>query len=175
VNLIGIDLGVHKIALAVFTEDELSVTHSYVSDAPMRDVQLLELGHYALGIAHLHDVDQVWVEEPLLGNNHKYSLAIAETKGAILGSISHLRPNVDIQTVNVQRWKKTVIGRGNATKEQIRDYIDVTHSAYAPLCDGDQDRYDATCIGIYGLLLNARAAQLLQPGQLVGADRPDDS
>ena len=42
-------------------------------------------------------------------------------------------------------------GNGNADKDAIRDYIHVTHPAYALLCDGDQDRYDACCVGLYGL------------------------
>lgn len=159
-TLIGIDLGVHKIALAVFIGNSLAVTHSYESTAQERDQQLMQLGHYALDVVQLHAADAVWIEDVLVGNNHKYSLRLAETKGAVLGSLAHLRPGCDLRMVNVKAWKKEVVGNGNAGKEQVSNYIVATHPAYAAVCDGDQDRIDATCVGLYGLRITARAAEL---------------
>ena len=95
-----------------------------------------------------------------MGNNRKYSLALAETKGAVLGSLSHLRPACDIRTVNVKAWKKEVVGNGNAGKEQVSNYIVATHPAYAAVCDGDQDRIDATCVALYGLRITSRVREL---------------
>lgn len=160
-NLVGIDLGVHKIALAVFLENSLAVTHVYEASADLpRDVQLLEMGHYAMSLAHLHSVDSIWVEDVLVGNNRKYSLALAETKGALLGALSHLRPVTDIRTVNVKEWKREIVGNGNAGKDTVMNYMVATHPAYAAQCDGDQDRIDATCVGLYGLRITARASDL---------------
>jgi Holliday junction resolvasome RuvABC endonuclease subunit len=162
VNLIGIDLGVHKLAMAFFMGNTLADTTAWEApnDAP-RDVQLRELAGAAHEWAVLHEADQVWVEDVLLGNNHKYSLAIAELKGAVLASLGQMRyRGTDVRVVNVASWKREVIGKGNATKEQVRNYIDVTYPPYAPLCDGDQDRYDATCVGLYGLRISARADSL---------------
>lgn len=160
-TLIGIDLGVRKLALAVFYEDVLAGAAEYTSPADLpRDVQLSELGHFALGQAHLHDADSVWIEDVLLGNNAGYSLALAETKGAVMGSLSHLRPGCDIRAVNNKTWKKEILSNGNAGKDTVRNYIHASHPAYAPLCDGDQDRYDAACVGLYGLRILARAGDL---------------
>lgn len=160
-RLIGIDLGVRKIALALFVENELAITHAYeaIEELP-RDMQLLELGHYALDLALLHDVDSVWIEDVLVGNNRKYSLALAETKGAVMSGLSHLRPLCDIRTVNVKEWKREIVGNGNAGKDMVSNYIHATHPGYAALCDGDQDRIDATCVGLYGLRITARASHL---------------
>jgi Holliday junction resolvasome RuvABC endonuclease subunit len=169
VNLIGIDLGVHKIAMALFINNELADAISW--EAPYnipRDRQLRELAGVAYDWGLGHDADQIWVEEPLMGNNHKYSLAISELKGAVLSHLNVLRSRgCDIRTVNVSSWKREVVGKGNATKEQVSNYIDATHPDYAPFCDGDQDRIDACCVGLYGLRISARAdgLRLAEPSQ----------
>lgn len=162
-NLIGIDLGIYKVALALFTEDKLSHTQVYEADHDIpRDHQLAEIGSFVSNAALLHNADSVWVEDVLAGNNIKYSLSLAETKGAVLTSLHPLRPynGCDIRTVNVGTWKKEVIGNGNASKDQVKDYIYVTHPAYAPLCGDDQDLCDAACVGLYGLLITSGAKDL---------------
>jgi len=163
VNLIGIDLGVHKVTIAAFEDQKLVWCDTHEAPAEKtRDEQLLELGKFANEIATLAQASSVWIEDVLMGNNHKYSLALAETKGAVLTMLGNLRfyLGTDIRMVNVGAWKKALIGNGHASKDDVRHYIDVSHSQYSPLCDGDQDRYDATCIGLYGLDIIERAADL---------------
>lgn len=162
-KVIGIDLGVHKISLACFEDQKLVWCDTHVASGEQtRDQQLLELGKFANEIATLHSADSIWVEDALIGNNQKYSLSIAEVKGAVLTMLGNLRLylGTDVRMVNVSTWKKEVVGHGNASKEWVKNYIDVTYPEYAPLCDGDQDRYDATCVGIYGLRITARSQDL---------------
>jgi Holliday junction resolvasome RuvABC endonuclease subunit len=98
-------------------------------------------------LASTYASDPVWIEDTLVGNNVKYSMGLAEVKGAVMASvISH----ADVRLVNVGTWKKQVVGHGHANKDSIRDYIHVTHGPYAPLCGDDQDLYDACCIALYG-------------------------
>jgi Holliday junction resolvasome RuvABC endonuclease subunit len=165
VSLVGIDLGVHKIAMYCITEGEREAW-SYEAPHPHRDLQLLELGAMAHDFALLHGADTVWIEKVIIGNNRKYSIGLAETMGAVLSDLGQVRLHngLDIRTVDNKAWKKALIGNGNASKEQIRDYIDVAQSAYAPLCGDDQDLYDACCIALYGRLIMDRATHLqLQP------------
>lgn len=162
-NLMGVDLGIRQVALAIFVEDVL--VHTCVHEAPIdlsRDLQLADLGSYTQTIGTTMAVDSVWVEDTLIGNNAKYSMALAETKGAVLAALARdrLTYGTDIRTVNVGTWKKAVIGRGNAGKEDVQNYIRVTHPAYAPLCGDDQDLYDAACVGLYGRQVLARATDL---------------
>jgi Holliday junction resolvasome RuvABC endonuclease subunit len=139
---------------------------SYEAPHPERDQQLLELGAMAHDFALLHGADSVWVEKVIIGNNRKYSIGLAETMGAVLSDLGQVRLHngLDIRQADNKAWKKALLGNGNATKEQIRDYIHETYPAYAPLCGDDQDLYDACCIGLYGRLILDRAAHLqLQP------------
>ena len=110
-------------------------------------------------VAIFGQADQVWIEDTLVGNNRKYSLELTETKGAVLGRLGGI-PNLDVRMVNVATWKKQVVGDGHASKDAIRDYIHVTHGAYAPLCGDDQDLYDACCIALYGQQIRSIATGL---------------
>ena len=165
-TLIGIDLGIHKVALSVFTEGEagftLYVTEAFETDAQERDLQLMELGAFCYDTAHFHDADSVWIEKPILGNNRKYSLQLAETYGAVLCDLGMLRVanGLDTRSVDNLVWKKEVVGKGNASKDDIRNYIHDVHPAYAAFCGDDQDRYDACCVGLYGLGVLDRASHL---------------
>jgi Holliday junction resolvasome RuvABC endonuclease subunit len=159
----GIDLGVHKIALAVFVEEKL--VSAYAHEAPIdlsRDMQLLELASFAHDIGTNIGVDSVWIEDVIIGNNRKYSIGLAQTLGAVLADLAHLRlaHGTDVRTVDNTTWKKAIIGNGHADKKAVRDYIDVTHPAYAPLCGADQDLYDAACVGLYGLSVMERSRDL---------------
>lgn len=165
-SLIGIDLGIHKVALSVFTAGDSGFTmyaaDAYQSDARERDIQLMELAAFCFHIAQFHDADSVWVEKPILGNNHKYSLQLAETFGAVLSDLAMMRMQngLDIRSVDNKVWKKEVVGSGNASKEDIRNYIHDVHPPYAAFCGTDQDKYDATCVGLYGLAILDRASHL---------------
>ncbi len=117
----------------------------------------------ALAANYQEDI-YVFVEEPLIGNNRKYSLGIAMTYGAVLSALDEVEDTYPLKIfgVNVSEWKKQVIGKGNAGKDDVKNYITVVNSRYAALCDGDQDQYDAACVGLYGVLVAARADSLLR-------------
>jgi Holliday junction resolvasome RuvABC endonuclease subunit len=162
-NLIGIDLGVHKIALACFTNDALVWADAH--EAPReqaRDLQLRELASFASEIATLHGAESVWIEDTIIGNNRKYSIGLAQSMGAVLSAMAQLRlsQGLDTRVVDNKTWKKDVVGSGNADKTAIKHYIDVTHPSYAPLCGADEDLYDAACVGLYGLATMERASHL---------------
>jgi Holliday junction resolvasome RuvABC endonuclease subunit len=162
-NLIGIDLGTRKIAMALFVHREL--VHAYAHEsAPdlARDIQLGVLASFAHDLCLLHGAASVWIEDTIIGNNRKYSIQLAEIKGAVMGNLSQLRlsQGTDVRLVDNKTWKKEVCGNGNADKAAVRDYIHASHPAYAPLCGDDQDLYDAACIGLYGLGVLERATDL---------------
>lgn len=162
-SLIGIDLGTRKAAVAVFTDTERGreLAMAYAHEVPAgvtRPHQLAALAGWVHDMCVLHEADTVFIEAVIVGNNHKYSLALAEVKGAILAALARLP--VVLQMVDNKTWKKQMVGNGNATKDMVRNYILATHPDYAPICGDDQDCYDACCIGLYGLRLVARAADL---------------
>lgn len=153
----GVDLGIHKVALFLWDED---VPHAVAWEADpgfSRATQLHWLAGYVHDIANTFDINKVWIEDTLVGNNIKYSLGLTEVRGAVMAALAL---HQDVRLVNVGTWKKDVVGDGHANKDSVRDYIHVTHGAYAPLCGDDQDLYDACCIALYGRQIMERAATL---------------
>jgi Holliday junction resolvasome RuvABC endonuclease subunit len=168
----GVDLGIHKVAMFGWDGDIPFAQAWAAREGANRSLQLLSLGAMVHDMAEFHGIDVVWIEDTLVGNNVKYSIGLAEVKGAVMASvISH----ADVRLVNVGTWKKQVVGHGHANKDSIRDYIHVTHGPYAPLCGDDQDLYDACCIALYGrqTMESARDFRLV-PGQLADEDEPGD-
>lgn len=172
-NLLGVDLGTRKVSTAVFASAEpgrrylstppqrLQLTESYMADAELRRAaQLYELSRFVADQALFFEVDQVWIEDVIVGNNHRYSLQLAQVLGAIMAQLCVSVRVIDTRVVDNKVWKKEIVGNGNATKDTIRNYIVETYPDYALLCADDQDRFDACCIGLYGLQITDRASEL---------------
>ena len=50
--------------------------------------------------------------------------------------------------VNISTWKKETVGKGNASKQEVKDWVDHIWGIVIPL--GSQNLYDATAIACYG-------------------------
>lgn len=166
-RVMGIDLGIHKVAYALWDDGPtLLGAEAYEAQVTLRPEsrprELMDIGDFVYEAAHHTKPDYVFIEDTLIGNNRKYSIQLAQVMGSVLSSLGLLatEQEVEVFTVNVSTWKKQVVGNGNASKSLVKNYIDVVHSAYAVLCEGDQDRYDAACIGLYGLSVHDRARVL---------------
>ncbi len=156
---VGVDLGIAKIAWSVWDDDILVQTGAYdASGCPTRGEQLHNVALTLVERMSVLEPDSIWIEETLLGNNVKYSIKLAQMMGAVLSGlhIGELEQNYRAYTVNVSQWKKEVLGKGNAKKEEIREYLYNANLAYPELCGGDQDRIDAACIGYYGYIISKR-------------------
>lgn len=167
--VVGIDLGIRKLAYSVFLDGELEDVGAYAAEACTRSQELADLCDYLDGV--LFDLCQarklspvIVIEEPLVGNNAKYSMKISQAYGAVLAGTAYYerRHGARVIPAPVGTWKKQVVGNGHASKEQIRKHISEVSERYADMCDEDQDQYDATCVGIYGCLVTARADGLLE-------------
>ena len=164
-TLMGIDLGTRKVSTAVFGQGDLGLSlqaaHTHeVPEQVSRPDQLLELARFVHDQALFYEVGQVWIEDVIIGNNRKYSLQLAQVLGAVMASLATGRLVLDIRRVDNKTWKKEMVGNGNASKDMVRNYIVATYPDYALLCGDDQDRFDACCVGLYGLRISARADQL---------------
>jgi Holliday junction resolvasome RuvABC endonuclease subunit len=156
-SVAGIDLGISKIAVAILEGEELQL-EVYHSDRVHRPEQLSQLARFAYNVISRRCVQNVFIEDNLVGNNVKYSIKLAQTMGAVM---SQLVWPYHAYTANVGTWKKELLGNGNANKLAIQMWLKEHHPAYAELCDGDQDAYDAICIALYGAGVIERA-QLLE-------------
>jgi Holliday junction resolvasome RuvABC endonuclease subunit len=157
-RIMGVDLGIRKVALFGLLDGQaMSSVLDLDKTTESRAQQLRILSSHVHDAMVLHDIDQVWIENTIIGNNRKYSLALTEVKGAVMASVVR---GADVQLVEIGTWKKQVVGHGNATKDDVRNYIDVTSSAYAALCEDNQDLYDAACVALYGRHVSDQAVDL---------------
>ena len=165
-RVMGIDLGTRKVAYSLWEDDVLLCTEAYESQAGDRPTQLMDCADFIYEAASNLGPDLVLIEDTLIGNNRKYSIKLSQMMGAVMYTLELARRSgdgyYDILTVNVSTWKKDVVGSGKADKEAVRNYLWSYDSAYSALCGHDQDRFDAACIGYYGLLLSRRAETLLE-------------
>ena len=82
-------------------------------------IQLLELSSFVHDIASLHQVDQVWIEDTLIGNNRKYSIQLTEVRGAVMAALAL---HVDVRLVERHHLEGTG-GRGRTRLERRREAL----------------------------------------------------
>lgn len=88
-------------------------------------------------------------ELPVLGRGGFRSTVVqCFTSGAVQGALYEL--GIKSHSANVSSWKKAVVGRGNADKGQVAEYLRFRWSALYDSANGNQDVYDAACIALYG-------------------------
>jgi Holliday junction resolvasome RuvABC endonuclease subunit len=145
VEIIGIDLGVRVAHVS-------TARHCFsVGLKPKQGTRYEEIQCIAQALKTEADTEwgsdvYAYVEEPVVAGarNLRTSLRMAQVSGAILSVMSG-------ELVPVSTWKKAVVGKGNATKDDVRAYLQSqpefkeTH--------GKQDWIDATCIRLYGAKL----------------------
>jgi Holliday junction resolvasome RuvABC endonuclease subunit len=106
---------------------------------------------------HLPAGSQVFAEEPLALSNGKTTRVLALAAGAIW--TAHLEGSgIGWAWVDVAHWKLQVIGKGNATKDEIREWA-LEHGAGS---DWVEDSYDAFAIaqgGVHGLYTKLTTAR----------------
>lgn len=90
-----------------------------------------------------------FVESPIVGRGGvRTTMVQCFTSGAVQGALSGL--GFVTQTANVSSWKKHVVGKGNAKKEEVAKYLRLRHPALHAASGGNQDIIDASCIALYG-------------------------
>lgn len=100
----------------------------------------------------------VFCEEPLALQNGKTTRLLGLAAGAIWAA--HLDFDVTWFWVDVASWKKMVVGKGNASKDQIREFC-LGNPAFKhdnedgrgvnPSFEDQPDLYDAWCLKVYGV------------------------
>lgn len=88
-------------------------------------------------------------EMPILGRGgFRSTIVQCFTSGAVQGAIYERKCSA--YAVNVSSWKKAVVGKGNADKSQVAEYLRLRWNAIYSAAEGNQDIYDATAIALYG-------------------------
>jgi hypothetical protein len=127
------------------------------------------LSSVATGVTTPH----VFMEAPLVaGRSRGISGTIkqAMVSGAVQVAVSEW--GMQATLVYPSQWKKELGIGGNAKKEAIAAWLRANHPKLHAMCVEDQDLMDASCIGLYGELVLARAARMASPGKVSGFDAP---
>jgi len=161
----GIDLGIRKVAVSVITQGLDGYTcygvPRLVLPKQTRTQELYKIASYVQALVHTYEPDHVFIEKPIVGNNHKYSMQLSEVCGAVMSMMGKFDAGgTKVVIVDNKTWKRELLMNGNASKDDVRNYINEVHPVYAAFCGDDQDAYDACCIALYGVTILDRAKEL---------------
>ena len=147
---IGVDIGIHRIAMAVPEAGwygQIDLAGAYIG---RRDTELRELQRWVRTRVMTRGVTPVaFIERPFLSGsaaNPTTTIGMAETVGIIRASVIWTAPST---MVNPSSWKKALVGKGNATKEEARYWLEDTIGK-EKVDSMSEDEVDAMCIGYYG-------------------------
>ena len=91
-----------------------------------------------------------FIEYPVLGRGgFRSTMVQAFTSGAIQGALHEW--GCTVHGANVSKWKKVVVGKGNATKPEVAESILRRWPSLHRAADGNEDLCDAAAIALYGL------------------------
>ena len=88
-------------------------------------------------------IDKAAVEAAIFVQNHKVAITLGYVVGAVW--LSLLQAGIETVKIDNKQWKKAVLDKGNATKQDIKDYAIDKWGDIFP----DQDSADAACIALW--------------------------
>ena len=147
-HVIGIDPSSKKVAICHTFENSI-VYH--------RTIDLPEGVYPATGAAfrevfaflgEFQDDAIIYMESPVVGRNAYSTIVQAQVGGAIMAAAENF--GAQLFLVNVNSWKKEVIGKGNADKNEIAVWLKENWPDAYNSAAGDQDLIDASAINRYG-------------------------
>lgn len=165
---VGVDLSSRKFA-AVAVRGESILLHQFRGDSPKEEPPRWEW-FYDIGMEFFQGVSEdgpftVFIEAPLMGRaGVRVTIGQAQVQGSL--GLAALHSGTDgVYEVNVQTWKKDVVGRGNASKSDVRDAIEgwlASRPSSRPGFPADnQDLCDALAIARYGTGVLTRSAEFV--------------
>lgn len=105
----------------------------------------------------------VFIEDALAGRGGvKATKVQAYTNGGVQAA-SYGRAE-GVYLVNVGTWKKAIIGKGNATKDEVASCIQEIWQEAGEEAGNDQDLLDAAAIALYGAGVVRRGTAMAGPG-----------
>lgn len=94
-------------------------------------------------------ISMAFIEAPIVGRGGvKTTMVQCFTSGAVQGVLHE--EGISTQVANVSSWKKRVVGKGNATKEEVAEFLRLRWPSLYGHSKGNQDLIDASCIALYG-------------------------
>jgi hypothetical protein len=142
----GVDLGMRS--LYIYGDDGPRVITVPKSD---RYTEIWRMSEEIFEAFHVEDL--IFYEEPVLAGpkNIRTVIGLAQTSGCLLASSVGKCYEVPVAT-----WKKEIVGKGNAKKQDVADWLLEHDGDTYSGCGGDQNFMDAACIHKYGKMVMGR-------------------
>jgi len=143
---IGLDCSTKAIH-AVVVDDQENIIDQYKWGSSEKDFvdrfpEILE--KFRGDLSTINNTDLAMVEAAIYIQNPRTTLSIAYVVGSVWSFLSSA--NVSTQLVDNRRWKKDILGKGNAKKTDIKQYaVEKWGDIFT-----EQDFADAACIALWG-------------------------
>lgn len=164
-RIVGVDPSSKKIALFIWRDDEweaATITTKIQDRAKALAELQKDLEEYLLNLES--DETYFFVEQPLMGRGGAHATIVVSQVQGIVMACSVECGSDSTYPVNVQTWKKVIIGRGNVGKPEVREWLGAHESDLAEMAGGDQDLVDAACIALYGREIITRSERIGEVG-----------
>tara|TARA_R100001082_G_C4263122_1_gene116411 strand:+ start:49 stop:504 length:456 start_codon:yes stop_codon:yes gene_type:complete len=94
-------------------------------------------------LSRINNIDKSSIEAAIFIQNPKTTIAIAHVVGAVW--LSLLWKGIETNRIENTKWKKIILNKGNASKDDIKQFsIDKWGNIFP-----EQDYADAACIALY--------------------------
>jgi hypothetical protein len=156
---IGVDIGKRRLAVGCpETQQSWSID---LKKPGLRGGELQKLSYWLRnivlpGLAVPPEHVNVWVEATYVGS-HVLNIATALGLAETIGVVQAAAPWRECHTIGQSTWKAGALGNGSVGKEYVALWLAENHPLLFVLCIADnakpdQDRIDAMCIGLYGMM-----------------------
>lgn len=159
--VLGLDPSSRKLALVV-REDRKTCHFSAVKmpdlDISQRSYAAYEaVGVFLHGLGVLPPVRHAFVEAPIVGMTRDIQSTVKQATVSGGAQAALVEWGFGVHLVAPSSWKKTVIGKGNARKDEVGPIIKREWPGLWLAVSGDQDLLDASALVLHGESLVARS------------------
>ena len=148
--IIGADLSSRTLA---FVDEDESVKLGVPKSMRDRSEILQELFLMTIGYLSGKGGEEkfyLFVEDPVVGRGGSRATILQSQVHGVVLTVAVQSGSLGVYGVNNKTWKRSVVGNGNATKDEVTDWLRANHPALAKRAGEDQDLVDASCIYLHG-------------------------
>jgi Holliday junction resolvasome RuvABC endonuclease subunit len=159
--VIGLDTdsnGFHGVLTEALAEEMSDLGYvTFKSKAKSAEIRRIEMfGEFRRFMDRVPDGTHIFCEEPLALQNGKTTRLLGLAAGTLYGAFLAVNPDIWWHWVDVAHWKKEVVGRGNANKADIEEFVRANPAwrsrfGMTPAFDKRKDLFDAWCLKVYGV------------------------
>lgn len=178
---VGVDIGTrryHAVGMEVSDSGRIKSIEVWDHEVDKNDTErwreLQALHEHFYADLAMRAVDEEWtdtilyIEDPVVGRGGaKVQAELARAQAAMMLAAAHVDDdhvsNIYTYTIHLTSWKKSVVGKGNASKKDVAAFVEDRWPEFAKVVPGQQDYYDARCIAEYAAQVRIRAMGMVVP------------